>query len=531
MGGSPTSARTNRDASALVAGLAVLALGMVAVRHGRVSSAEKWTFHRINDLPGWLYGAAWPLQQIGALAVGLIVAIVALVMHRRRLAIAALLVTVLKLVSERGVKAIVSRERPGTSIGADVNLRGDVPPAGESFVSGHAVLVAGLAGVIAPFLPGRWRLVPWAVVLGVMIGRVYVGAHNPLDVVCGAALGVAIAAIVRLALGIGRPVPGSVTADVENGAPVAPPTGTTHLARAVLAGALALPALAAVPVGAASAGSPSTLDDDAVTVASFDFAESRVLAEVYSQTLETAGFTVRRAYGLGPREFVGPALDAGLVELVPEYAGTAAEFYSVGVAEPDDDVTATHDQLVAALAGDPIVALAPAPAQDANTFVVTRTTAERLHVATLSDLAHADARLTLGGPSECPARPLCLVGLADVYGLSFDRFLGLDTGGPLTVQALREGHIDVGLLFTTDPILDDPDFVELADDRRLQPAENVTPLIRAELVDRWGAGITDIVDAASARLTTEAVRDLNRELGDDDATVTSVVAAWLAGQR
>ena len=214
---------------------------------------------------------------------------------------------------------------------------------------------------------------------------------------------------------------------------------------------------------------------------------------------------------------------------MPEYAGTAAEFYSVGVAEPDDDVTATHDQLVAALAGDPIVALAPAPAQDANTFVVTRTTAERLHVATLSDLAHVDGRLTLGGPSECPARPLCLVGLADVYGLSFDRFLGLDTGGPLTVQALREGHIDVGLLFTTDPILDDPDFVELADDRRLQPAENVTPLIRAELVDRWGAGITDVVDAASARLTTEAVRDLNRELSDDDATVTSVVAAWLAG--
>ena len=84
-------------------------------------------------------------------------------------------------------------------------------------------------------------------------------------------------------------------------------------------------------------------------------------------------------------------------------------------------------------------------------------------------------------------------------------------------------------MFTTDPILDDPDFVELADDRRLQPAENVTPLIRAELVDRWGARITDVVDAASARSTTAAVRGMNRELSDDDATVTSVVAAWLAG--
>src|SRR4051794_25951319 len=527
MGGSGQSARTNRDVVALLVALAVLALGMVAVRHGAVSGAEKWSFHRINDLPGWLYGVAWPLQQIGALAMGPIVAIVALVLHRRRLAIAALLVTVLKLASERGIKAVVSRQRPGTSIGAGVTLRGDVPPAGESFVSGHAVLVAGLAGVIAPFLTGRWRLVPWAVVLAVMVGRVYVGAHNPLDVLCGAAVGVAIALVVRLALGIGSDARSSATTPVGRGEQVAPATG--HSARAALVAALALPWLAAVPGHAAAAGAPSTLDDDVVTVASFDFAESRVLAEVYSQSLEAAGFTVERAYGLGPREFVGPALDAGLVELVPEYAGTAAEFYSVGAAHADDDVAATHDQLVAALAGDPIVALAPAPGQDANTFVVTRATAQRLHVSTLSDLAHVHARLTLGGPPECPSRPLCLAGLDDVYGLAFDRFLGLDAGGPLTVQALREGHIDVGLLFTTDPILDDPDFVELADDRRLQPAENVTPLIRAELVDRWGTKITGVVDAASAGLTPGAVRGLTRELGDNAAAVTSVVAAWLAG--
>ena len=203
---------------------------------------------------------------------------------------------------------------------------------------------------------------------------------------------------------------------------------------------------------------------------------------------------------------------------MPEYAGTAAEFYSVGVAEPDDDVTATHDQLVAALAGDPIVALAPAPAQDANTFVVTRTTAERLHVA------HAQRPGRRRRPAHASAvRPNArLVRCASSASTTC-------TGCPSTASSAstpagrsrcrrsREGHIDVGLLFTTDPILDDPDFVELADDRRLQPAENVTPLIRAELVDRWGAGITDVVDAASARLTTEAVRDLNREPSDDDA--------------
>jgi undecaprenyl-diphosphatase len=98
------------------------------------------------------------------------------------------------------VKAIVSRQRPGTSIGPDVHLRGDVTPTGESFVSGHAVLVAAIAGLVTAYLPGRWKIVPWVVVAMVMLTRVYVGAHNPLDVVCGAGLGLAIAGAINLVL-------------------------------------------------------------------------------------------------------------------------------------------------------------------------------------------------------------------------------------------------------------------------------------------------------------------------------------------
>ena len=132
---------------------------------------------------------------------GPIVAIICVLLKRYRLAIAVLIATVAKLVLERGVKALVSRQRPGTSIGADVHLRGDVSATGESFVSGHAVLIAALAGLIAPYLPGRWKIVPCVVVALVMVTRVYVGAHNPLDVVCGAALGLAIAGTIKLFLG------------------------------------------------------------------------------------------------------------------------------------------------------------------------------------------------------------------------------------------------------------------------------------------------------------------------------------------
>jgi undecaprenyl-diphosphatase len=175
---------------------------MVVVRNGAVPAWERSVFHAINNLPGWLYRPLWPFQQLGALAVGPIVALVAALLRRFRLAIAVLIATVAKLVLERVVKVIASRQRPGTSIGPDVHLRGDVTATGESFVSGHAVLIAALAGVVTPYLPGRWKIVPWVVVGLVMVTRVYVGAHNPLDVVCGAALGLAIAGAINLLPGV-----------------------------------------------------------------------------------------------------------------------------------------------------------------------------------------------------------------------------------------------------------------------------------------------------------------------------------------
>src|SRR3954468_13165380 len=144
-------------------------------------------------------------------------------------------------------------------------------------------------------------------------------------------------------------------------------------------------ALAACGSATSTARSASAVGDDAVTVGSFDFAESSLLAEIYSEALEAHGYKIHRSFGLGPREFVAPALARGLVELVPEYAGTALDFHTLRAATGTSDVQATHDRLVRALRGSGVAALASSPAQDTNTFVVTRATAARVGLHTLSD--------------------------------------------------------------------------------------------------------------------------------------------------
>ncbi|MCU1430214.1 MAG: L-proline glycine betaine binding transporter protein ProX [Actinomycetia bacterium] len=305
--------------------------------------------------------------------------------------------------------------------------------------------------------------------------------------------------------------------------------GFAHRTFAVLCLTVILAALVACSSTSSQSASPNVskaLRDDSITVGSFDFAESHVLAEIYSKALEGGGYHVRRAFDLGPREFVAPALSRGLIEFVPEYAGTALHFSSLGLRSATSNVRATHDSLVRTLEKSHVTALAPAPAQDANTFVVTRATAAHDGLRTLSDVANVAHDLTFGGPPECPSRPQCLAGLEQVYGLKFKEFVRLDAGGPVTRQALKDGYVDVALLFTTDPSIKRDGLVELIDDRDLQPAENVIPLVRTEVVDHFGPGLVALVNAVSTRITTAVLSDLNAQVesGKSDA---AVAATWL----
>jgi osmoprotectant transport system substrate-binding protein len=267
-----------------------------------------------------------------------------------------------------------------------------------------------------------------------------------------------------------------------------------------------------------------------ITVGSFDFPESVLLAEIYGQALAAGGFPVRVLPNLGPRELVEPALMNDLLQVVPEYAGSALEFISLGHRLATADVQDTNRALASLLAHQGLLAARPAAAQDANAIVVTAATAARYRLRSIADLAAVAPRLVFGGPPECPQRPYCLRGLQQTYGLRFKTFVSLDAGGPLTLQALRAGYVAVALLFTTDPSISAQHLVVLADTRSLQPAENVTPVVRRDLVARYGPRLLTLLNAVSARLTTNSLRALDAqvELAGHDPRL--VAGAWLHTQ-
>src|SRR5215467_7004014 len=267
-----------------------------------------------------------------------------------------------------------------------------------------------------------------------------------------------------------------------------------------------------------------------ITVGSFDFPESALLAYLYADVLAGKGYPVRVLPDLGTRELVDPALMAGLIQLVPEYTGSALDFASLGRVHATADVAATTSALARSMASRGLVTGRPTAAQDGNAIVVTAATAARYRLRTISDLTRVAGRLVFGGPPECPERPYCLLGLRLSYGLQFKEFVPLDAGGPLTLQALAAGDIDVALLFTTDPAIRARHLVVLADNHDLQPAENIVPVLRRATAHRFGPALLAALNALSARLSAAALAGLDDQVGRDGRAPRVVAERWVRTQ-
>jgi osmoprotectant transport system substrate-binding protein len=257
-----------------------------------------------------------------------------------------------------------------------------------------------------------------------------------------------------------------------------------------------------------------------LTVGGVAFAENQIVAEMYAQVLENAGYTVERQTGLESREVLQPAIEAGDIDIAPEYLSSLLLFL-----DPDATASGDPDEVRSTL--EPLLEergqtlLESSEANDTNAFVVTQETAEANDLASVSDLAPVAGELTLGGPPECPERPFCIPGLQEVYGIEFGEFVPLDVGGPLTIEALENGDIDVGLLFSTSSVIGANGWIVLEDDQQLQNAENITPVVRTEVLNNE---IERLLSAVSATLTTENITELNGRVeidGEDPADVAN----------
>jgi len=272
--------------------------------------------------------------------------------------------------------------------------------------------------------------------------------------------------------------------------------------------------------------SDGAADDTIIVGVSGAFPENQIVAEMYAQVLEDAGYTVERQLDLRSREISQSALESGQIDLKPEYLSSLLLFVDPN-AEPSNDPDEAAERAQEVLGPLGIEVLTPAPAQDTNQFVANAETAERFGLTTMSSLAPVADELTLGAPPECPQRPFCLAGLKNAYDILFHDFLPLDVGGPQTVEALRTNEVQIGLLFSTDPRIEQNGFVRLIDDRELQNAENITPVLRSEeLNDEVRAAL----DAVSAQLSNEDVTALVGEVVIEGGEIASVATEFLVAR-
>ena len=280
--------------------------------------------------------------------------------------------------------------------------------------------------------------------------------------------------------------------------------------------------------GSPSAGAESQAADlPAITIGSAGFWESAVVAEIYAQALEDAGFTVERSLELGAREVTQPALLEGEINLIPEYIGGYLAVTYGG--EPTPDIDESLEALRTELEADGLVAFEPTPGTDADGFAVRQETADELDLATMSDLAEVAGDLRWGVAQECGDNPNCGPGLERVYGIDFES-LDVQTLGactPAIAEALNADNIDVAQVCTTQPEIVAFGLVLLEDDLGLAPAQNIVPVARQDLVDEAGDSLEATLNAVSELLTTEALTNLGNAVVINGESYADAAAQWL----
>ncbi len=267
---------------------------------------------------------------------------------------------------------------------------------------------------------------------------------------------------------------------------------------------------------------PTTPADDGgetgtIVVGSQSYYSNEIIAEIYAQALENAGFTVDRQFQIGQRDAYLPEIENGTVDLFPEYSGNLLQFF-----DPETEAR-TPDDVYAALGEalpDNLTVLDQAEASDQDSYTVTSAFADANSLTTIADLANVTEPLVLGGPPELAERPYGPTGLKDVYGVDVE-FKGT---GDTTVEELVAGTINVANVFTADPRIETDDLTVLEDPEGLFLASNVVPLVNRDVADE----IADVINAVQAKLTADGLVALNVQSTVDKKSSADIATQWLA---
>ncbi|WP_143336614.1 ABC transporter substrate-binding protein [Corynebacterium pacaense] len=284
-------------------------------------------------------------------------------------------------------------------------------------------------------------------------------------------------------------------------------------------------ALLASAVLLTACGSSDSLDggepgSGAIVVGSQDYYSNEIIAEIYSQALESSDYDVRRDFRIGQREVYIGEVEQGNVDLFPEYSGPLLQYWKPDTtARLREDV---HSELVAA-APEGLSILDDSPASDQDSYVVTRELAEQYSLRSVADLANIPGPITLGANSEAETRPNGPKGLKSVYGIDAGFTPIEDGGGPLTIKALKDGDIQFAIVYTADPTIAKNDLVVLDDPRGLFLASNLVPVAS----DALDAPARDIINRISAALTSEDLINLNARSVDDQSPASTIAGQWL----
>ena len=283
------------------------------------------------------------------------------------------------------------------------------------------------------------------------------------------------------------------------------------------------PLQSSAPAPGTAAPGTTAAGGGTLVVGSQQYYSNEIIAELYAQALEKAGYTVERQFQIGQREVYLPELEAAKIDVLPEYSGNLLQYYDKETQVSD---AASVTAALASALPDGLRVLAAADASDQDSYTVTKAFADEHGLASIADLAKAPQPVKLAANSEFATRPYGPEGAKATYGVDIELVPVEDSGGPLTVRALKDGTVQVADLYTADPAIAKEGFVVLEDPEGLILPQNVVPLVS----DKVDAAAAAAIEAVNAKLTASELQQLNARSVDEQARSADIAKDWLSQQ-